>query len=220
MAIATENALTQHCKQTLGKKAEESEKTETEKDGQKTLCKEDQAKLWHLRLGHALPVRTVKSQLKLGNLPPPKCSQEDCGECTIGKYRKRFSGTLTGMTKVGKLHVDTKGQVEESSVDGHRYFLTVVEEYSRYIYVCPMVTKGQASDQLLHFIKCFEKQSGHVIREVHADGGGESKRSKKWLEGQGVKCTLSTPYTPQSNGLAERAHGVVLSLARTCLHQA
>lgn len=83
-----------------------------------------------------------------------------------------------------------------------------------------MVTKVQVLDQLLHVIRCFEKQSSHVIREVNADGSGKFKRAKKWLEGQGVKFTLSKPCTPQSNSLAERAHGVVPSLACTWLHQA
>lgn len=82
-------------------------------DGQKKSCKEEQAKPWHVRLGKALPVRTVRYQLNADYLPLPKSSQEECHECTGGKYRKSFSGILTGMTRVGKLHIDTNGQVEE-----------------------------------------------------------------------------------------------------------
>lgn len=82
-----------------------------------------------------------------------------------------------------------------------------------------MVTKGKASDQGPYFIKCFERQAGYLSQEVNADGGGELKPAIKWLEGQDVKLTLSTPYTPQLNGVAERSHGVVLSLARACLLQ-
>lgn len=202
-----------------GSKDEVTETDEQDQHGQ-DVCKEDPAKLWHLRLGHAVAVRAVRSHIKKGLLPQPKCPDNTCEYCTRGKYRRKFDGTLTGITKVGRLHVDTKGKVEAESTDGHKYFLTVVEEYSRYTYVCPIRTKGETSDELLRFVKCFEKQSSHVIREVHADGGGEFKRAKRALEDKGVKFTLSTPYSPQSNGLAERAHGVILSSARSCLLQA
>ena len=37
---------------------------------------------------------------------------------------------------------------------------------------------------------------------------------------KGVQVHLTTPYTAASNGLAERSHSVILSLARTCLSQA
>lgn len=96
----------------------------------KSCTKNDAARKFHLRLGHALPIRSVKRQLKAGTLSPPKCLQTDCRVCTRGKYRKRFDRTLTGETKVGKLHADTKGRFEEALADGHKYFLTIVEEYS------------------------------------------------------------------------------------------
>lgn len=46
----------------------------------------------------------------------------------------------------------------------------MVEEYSLYIYVCPIRSKGDPADSLMRFVICFQKHSGHVFRTVHADG--------------------------------------------------
>ena len=167
-----------------------------------------------------MPVRAVKRQLKSGSLPPPKCQQTDCKVCARGKYRKRFDGSLTTEPRVGKLHADTKGKVDVMTTQGHRYFLTIVEEYSRFTHTCPLRTKGEASKALLHFVKCFEKQTGHTVRALHTDGGREFAKAHHTLKSQGLKTTYTTSYTPPSNGMAERTHGTIFALARSCLLQA
>lgn len=79
------------------------------------------------------------------------CSQE----CTTGKFRHRFSGTLTKAQHISRLLAETKGKIEVTYTDGHKYFLKMIEEYSRYIEVLPLTSKGLASDQLLQFIRHF-----------------------------------------------------------------
>ena len=116
MAIAKEHAPSPHDTGTeeVSELAETTEPSDL-RDHEETIqpCKKgDHAKLWHLRLGHAMPVRAVVRQLKSGALPPPKCQQTDCRVCARGKYRKRFDGSLTTESRPGKLHVDTKGQVD------------------------------------------------------------------------------------------------------------
>lgn len=95
-----------------------------------------------------------------------------------------------------------------------------MEELSRFTYCVPIRNKSLASDSLLRVIEQFERQTGHLVRTVHTDGGGEFRRAMAYLEGQGVKIEITTAYTPQSNGLAERTHSTILSLARICLSQA
>lgn len=54
---------------------------------------------------------------------------------------------------------------------------------------------------------------------MHTDGGSGISRALQVLSDQGVHVSIITPYTPESNGLAERTHATILSLARTCLTQ-
>lgn len=178
-----------------------------------------QTKLWHERLGHTLSHSEISKQVKDGVLPVSSCRNIECENCAKGKYRRQFKGSLTNSSYIGILHTDTKGKVKVPSVDGHLYFLTIVEEFTRYVHVSPLYHKSEASEELLRFIKRFEKQSGHIIRAVHTDGGTEFNKALSFLDEQGVDTSITTAYTPQSNGLAERYHGIITSSARACLIQ-
>lgn len=182
--------------------------------------KNETVQTWHLRLGHSLPIKAVRRHVKDGILPHISCKVIDCEVCHSGKFKRRFGGSLTSAEEVGTIHVDTKGQLETESTRGHKYFVTMIEEYSRFVSVRPIKSKGEAASEVLKFIRFFEKQSGRVVKKVHTDGGTEFLRSLSELERQGVDISTTVPYTPESNGLAERTHQTVVANARTCLHQA
>ena len=199
------------------------EEPKTDKDKKKTdqpNQQKDLAKLWHLRLGHALPLRAVTRHVRDGLLPHVECASVDCESCAKGKFKRSFQGSLTSEDRIGALHVDTKGRIETESVNGHKYFLTIVEEHSRFLAVRPLRSKAEASAEVMKFTRYFERQTGRKVKRLHTDGGSEFKRAADDLQDMGVEVEYTTTYTPQSNGLAERAHGVILSLARTCLSQA
>lgn len=195
-------------------------KPEPEKTKPTKVKSTTEATIWHRRLGHALPKADVSSHINNKSLPHGSCTSVDCEPCAKGKFRRSFPGSLTKARRIGRLHVDTKGKVNVESADGHRYFLTVVEEYSRFTKAFPLRSKSEASDTLLRYIKRFEKQSGYTIAAVHADGGSEFTRAFEALDRDGVETSTTTTYTPESNGLAERTHGIILSMARTVLSQA
>lgn len=78
--------------------------------------------------------------------------------------------------EIGVIHTDTKGNINLPSVDRHKYFLAAIDKSSHYKYIFPLQSKADATDELLKFIKRFEKQSGHVVRAVHTDGRTELNR--------------------------------------------
>lgn len=83
--------------------------------------------IWHLRLGHTLPLTVVKgciAECVLKSL----AQVEACESCTKGKDRLQFSGSLTSVQTVERLHFDTESAVTVPSDDGHKFFFTVVEE--------------------------------------------------------------------------------------------
>ena len=95
-----------------------------------------------------------------------------------------------------------------------------MDEFSRFTYVEPTTTKGEASQAVLRFVKRFERQTGHTVRSLHTDGGKEFHLAREKLREEGVYTTKTTAYTPQSNGLPERSHGIILTIARAALLQA
>jgi hypothetical protein len=64
-----------------------------------------------------------------------------------------------------------------------------------------------------------EKQSGESIMVLRTDGGGEytSKVFEKFCDDNGIVHEVTTPYTPQHNGLDERRNRSMLDMTRSML---
>ncbi|CAI7782045.1 unnamed protein product [Closterium sp. NIES-53] len=113
-----------------------------------------------------------------------------------------------------------------SRVLGHeRYFLLVVDDYSRYTTVFPLRSKGDVTEVLIDWIRVARLQlrerfgsDFHVLR-LHSDRGGElsSARLGACCRAQGIRQTFTLPASPQQNGIAERRIGMVMDVARTSM---
>lgn len=182
--------------------------------------KAEQSRVWHLRLGHVLNVRQIRRHITDVSLPLVKPKRSDCEACLRAKYRKAYSGSLTKATTIGHLHADVKGMIKDRSVGGAAYFVIIVDEFSRFVQAVPIGKKSEASREVLQFAKWFERQTGSPVRSFYSDGGKEFLNAREALKDQGVDVDGSTPYTPQSNGLAERHVGIILTAALAALLQA
>jgi transposase InsO family protein len=62
---------------------------------------------------------------------------------------------------------------------------------------------------------------GLRIKKIRSDNGTEFKNSQTEgiLEGEGIKHELSSPYTPQQNGVVERKNRTLLDMVRTMLDE-
>ncbi|CAI7799061.1 unnamed protein product [Closterium sp. NIES-54] len=88
---------------------------------------------------------------------------------------------------------------------GHeRYFLLVVDDYSRYSSVFPLRSKGEVTEVLIDRIR---------------DRGGEfsSDLLRAFCRAEGIRQTFMLPASPQQNGTAERRIGMVMDVARTSM---
>ncbi|CAI7930532.1 unnamed protein product [Closterium sp. NIES-54] len=109
---------------------------------------------------------------------------------------------------------------------GHeRYFLLVVDDYSRYTTVFPLRSKGDVTEKLIDWIRAARLQlresfgSDFPVLRLHSDRGGEfsSARLGAFCCAQGIRQTFTLPASPQQNGIAERRIGMVMDVARTSM---
>ena len=56
-----------------------------------------------------------------------------------------------------RIHADTVGEVPTAGTGGERYFLTVVEEYSGYVDVIPVLQKSSIAQELINVIARWER---------------------------------------------------------------
>ncbi|CAI7792537.1 unnamed protein product [Closterium sp. NIES-54] len=106
-----------------------------------------------------------------------------------------------------------------------RYFLLVVDDYTRYTTVFPLRSKGQVIDVLIPWIHairlqlCERFRADLLVLRRHSDRGGEfsSDLLRDFCRGEGILQPFTLPTSPQQNGIAECRIGLVMEVARTSM---
>ncbi|CAI5927768.1 unnamed protein product [Closterium sp. NIES-64] len=193
--------------------------------------------LWHHRLGHpSLPrVRGMASRVLVSGLPqslPPLPSRPgpSCVPCVEGRLRAAPHSSQFPPTEapLQTLHMDVWGPAPVRGQGHERYFLLVVDDYSRYTSVFPLRSKGAVTEVLIDWIREARLQlrrsfgSDFPVLRLHSDRGGEfsSRLLRDYCRAQGIRQTFTLPDSPQQNGIAERRIGMVMDVARTSMMHA
>ncbi|CAI7859009.1 unnamed protein product [Closterium sp. NIES-54] len=109
---------------------------------------------------------------------------------------------------------------------GHeRYFLLVVDDYSRYTTVFPLRNKGEVPEVLINWIRSARRQLSESFGldlpflRLRSDRGKEfsSDLLRAFCRSEGIHQTFTLPASPQQNGIAERRIGMVIDVARTSI---
>ncbi|CAI7868255.1 unnamed protein product [Closterium sp. NIES-53] len=123
------------------------------------------------------------------------------------------------------LHMDVWGPARVSGQGRERYFLLVVDDYTRYTTVFPLCSKGEVVDVLIPWIRAVRLQLRErfhqdlLVLRLHSDRGGEfsSDLLREFCRGEGILQSFMLPDSPQQNGVAERFIGLVMEVARTSM---
>ncbi|CAI7773407.1 unnamed protein product [Closterium sp. NIES-54] len=109
---------------------------------------------------------------------------------------------------------------------GHeRYFLLVIDDYSRYTTVFHLRSKDEVTEVLIDWIRGARRQlsesfgSDLPVLCLHSDRGGEfsSDLLRAFCDSKGIYQTFTLPASPQQNGIAERRIGMVMDVSRTSM---
>ncbi|KAA0036106.1 gag/pol protein [Cucumis melo var. makuwa] len=141
------------------------------------------------------------SQLEDNSLPP-------CDSCLEGKMTKR-SFTAKGLrakTPLELVHSDLCGPMNAKARGGYEYFISFIDDYSRYGHVYLIHNKSDSFEKFKEYKAQVENESGKTIKTFQSDRGGEymDLRFQDYLIEHGIQSQLSVPSTPQQNGVLER----------------
>jgi len=177
--------------------------------------------LWHCRLGHINENRMDKLH-KSGNLGSFDYESYDtCESCLLGKMTKTpFGGKGQRASETLELiHSDVCGPMTTHARGGFSYFITFIDDYSRYGYLYLMKYKSEAFEKFKEFRNEVEKQLGKSIKTLRSDRGGEylSQEFQGYLRDNGILSQWTPPYTPQHNGVSERRNRTLLDMVRSMM---
>ncbi|CAI7773768.1 unnamed protein product [Closterium sp. NIES-53] len=196
------------------------------------LCRllSHQTLLWHHRLGHpSLPcLRGMASRVLVSGLPQslpplPLGPAPTCVPCVEGRQHAAPHSSEFPPTEapLQTLHMDVWGPARVRGQGHERYFLLVVDDFSRYTSVFPLRRKDEVTEVLIDWIHVARLQlrelfgSNFPVLRLHSDRGGEfsSDLLRAFCRAEGIRQTFTLPASPQQNGIAERRIGMVMVVA-------
>ncbi|KAF2347481.1 Zinc finger CCHC-type [Trinorchestia longiramus] len=181
--------------------------------------------LWHKRFCH-LGFDNLKKLKSLDLVRGFDCSLGNeniyCENCCDGKsHRLPFS--RVDQRKVRKplepIHSDVCGKINPSSLGGGSYFVTFIDDYSRYTWVYIIKNKSDVIGVFTEFKALVENHYDQKIKILRTDYGGEyvSTDFEGFLKVNGIIHQKAVPKTPEQNGVAERMNRTILEAVRAML---
>lgn len=186
----------------------------------------DKQMLWHRRMGHLgmHNLKLLRDKMATGISFPDISSKLECISCIMGKQTKQpFRKTDAKRAKevLGLVHSDVCGPMSIPSMSGFRYFLTFIDDLTRKTFIYFLKNKSEVFEKFTVFKAFAENQCGKKIKILRTDNGTEyvNKRMDDLLKKCGIQHQLTVEYTPEQNGVAERANRTICDKARTMLKE-
>ncbi|KAJ4796184.1 Retroelement pol polyprotein-like [Rhynchospora pubera] len=119
------------------------------------------------------------------------------------------------------IHCDIWGPYSVTSHCGAHYFLTIVDDFTRAVWVYLIAEKSEVASLIQSFCKMVQTQFCRHVKCVRSDNGAEFKSGlvSKFYAENGILHQTSCVRTPQQNGRVERKHRHILNVARALRFQ-
>nr|GFA96419.1 hypothetical protein [Tanacetum cinerariifolium] len=144
-----------------------------------------------------------------------------CSSCELGKAkRKSFHTKLTPSLKL--IHMDLCGPMRVTSINGKRYVLVIVNDYSRYTWTHFLRSKDETPKVLIDFLRLVQRGLQAQVRVVRTDKGTEflNLTLHAYFAAEGILHQTSVARTHEQNGVVERRNRTLVEAARTMLSAA
>nr|GFC45121.1 hypothetical protein [Tanacetum cinerariifolium] len=145
-----------------------------------------------------------------------------CSACAMGKSTKKTykpKSEDTNQEKLYLLHMDLCGPMRVESINGKKYILVIVDDYSRFTWVKFLRSKDETPMFIIKFLKMIQVRLNVPVRRIRTDNGTEfvNQTLRDYYEDVGISHETSGVRSPQQNGVVERRNRTLIEAARTML---
>jgi len=177
--------------------------------------------LWHMRFGHYhfSGLNFFSKKEYVSGLPVINIPEGIRETCEFGKkHRESFpTGKSWRARKPLEIVHSDLCMVEIPTHGGSKYFITFIDDFSRKAWVYLLKQKSEACDAFKSFKAFVEKQSGCKIKALKTYRGQEYLACADFFDHHGIQHQMTTRYTPQQNGVAERKNKTIMDMVRCML---
>ncbi|KAK8919425.1 hypothetical protein KSP39_PZI020937 [Platanthera zijinensis] len=177
-------------------------------------------KLLHNRLGH-IHYKKMRDLAKSQNIPLDMSIRFDrCEVCAQTKITRNPFKTVSRSTQLLELiHSDLCDFRSHATRGGRKYLITFIDDFSRYCHVYLLKSKDETFETFKIFKSRVENQLNLKIKRFRSDRGGEYTATgfRDFCASEGIILETTAPYSPQSNGIAERKNRTLTEMLNSML---
>ncbi|KAI3509102.1 hypothetical protein L1887_24128 [Cichorium endivia] len=183
---------------------------------------EQNAMLWHRRLGHANAKnlnRLANNDLVQGLPIKDFITFQKCVACAQRKHcwkphKPKMINSIDSLLRL--LDMDLFGLDNVLNINRSSYCLVIIYDYSHFTWVFFLKNKSEIAELVMKFITLIENQTNLKTKVIRSENGTEFKNVvlNKFCAYKGVQRQYSAARTPQQNGVVERCNRTVIDDAR------
>nr|GFB24625.1 zinc finger, CCHC-type [Tanacetum cinerariifolium] len=185
---------------------------------------DNQAWLWHARLGH-LNFDDINKMTRNGlveGIPRINHAGQICDACLLGKHSiTPFPNQVKFRSKnpLDLVYGDLCGPISPATHSGKKLIFLLVDDCIRFLWAYFLTSKEQAFSTFKEFRQQIEIEIRMKLRMLRTDRGDEftSNEFTKYCKENRITRQLTAPYSPQQNGVMERRNRTVLSTTRSMM---
>nr|GEY06195.1 retrovirus-related Pol polyprotein from transposon TNT 1-94 [Tanacetum cinerariifolium] len=123
----------------------------------------------------------------------------------------------TNQEKLNLLHMDFCGPMRVTSVNGKKYILVIIDDYSWFTWVKFLRLKDEAPDFIIKFLKIFQVRLKTHVRQIKADNGTEfiNQTLREYYVKVGISHETYIARSSQQNDVVKRRNQAVATACYT-----
>jgi transposase InsO family protein len=161
----------------------------------------------------------VKDLPKISKPNNSVCESCQMGKLTCAQFKsKSFTYSEKSLQIV---HMDLCVPSRKEGTGGECYFMLVIDDFSRLMWVSFLREKSDAFEKFKKFKALAENQTGRKLKTILSDWGGEflSRDFKELCDRHGIKREYTIPGIPQQNGVVECQNRSIQHMTRDMMSE-
>jgi hypothetical protein len=142
-----------------------------------------------------------------------------CTACALSKFTKQILKSTEQRVKqpLDRLHSDLSGKQPVKTKGGAQYYVTLIDERTRYVWIRLLKLKFDTSQALESMIREAERQTGRKLKVIRTDNDEEYVVIDVFLDHEDVVHERSLAYSHESNEMAEKLNRMLKTMIRDML---
>nr|GEY07003.1 putative ribonuclease H-like domain-containing protein [Tanacetum cinerariifolium] len=145
-----------------------------------------------------------------------------CAACQLGKSKKlthKPNAENTNLEVLHTLHMDLCKPMRVQTINGKRYILVIVDDFSRFTWVKFLRSKDETPEVIIKFRTQIQRGLNKTVRYIRTDNGTDfvNKTLNDYNELAGFFTRQLFPRLPHKNGVVEDGNRTLVEAARTMI---